>query len=206
LISSSTTTFLKQSEKLTTTIDCNTGTENTKTDIDQETESATASIRNLMKNYSKVSDCDSNIKYIEEALDRVMMVTKSVLIPSEIVLRDFFECVIGLDPIAELVVDRAVQYRTTKSWVALCSFFSLLGQLAMISGYWRNRINILFGDDLVSLLSNCKSSTPGEKTEVLEKLKQSSFERRKSFSITPESDQVESKYRGLIEPVRIEFH
>jgi hypothetical protein len=206
LISSSTTTFLKQSEKSTTTIDCNTGTENTKTDVDQETESAAASIRNLMKNYSKVSDCDSNIKYIEEALDRVMLVTKSVLIPSEIVLRDFFECVIGLDPIAELVVDRAVKYRTTKSWVALCAFFSLLGQLAMISGYWRNRINILFGDDLVGLLSNCKDSTSSEKVELLEKLEQSSLKRRKSSSITSESDQVESKYRGLIEPVRIKFH
>jgi hypothetical protein len=161
LISSSTKTVLKKSESTTTSLDYN--SEKTKNSIDEATESATASIRNLIKKYSTISGCNSNIKHIEEALDRVECVTKSVLIPRENVLRDFFECVLGLDQIAESVVDRAVQSSTQESWATLCIFFRLLEQLARISGFWRNRMHSLLGDDLINLISDCKCLSLSEK-------------------------------------------
>jgi hypothetical protein len=204
LISSSTKTVLKQSESTIASLDYN--SEKTKNNIDEATESATASIRNLMKKYSTISDCNSNIKHIEEALDRIECVTKSVLIPRENVLRDFFECILGLDPIAESVIDRVIQSSTQESWVTLCTFFRLLEQLALISGYWRNRMHSLLGDDLVNLISDCKFPSFSEKKKLLEKLTQSSIERKKSSSITSSDNQDDSKYEGIIEPVKIKFY
>ena len=157
-----------------------------------------------MKNYSRVSDDNSNTKYIDKALECVEHVTKSVQIPRESLLRDFFECILGLDQIAELIIDRVLQSSTPQSWSALSSFFRLLKQLALISGYWRNRINTFFGDDLVNSISNCEVPSGSERKKLLEKLKQSSLERKLSSSLTIDSDEDEEK--RFIEPLTIDFH
>ena len=192
LISSSTKTILKQSGNMTVAQNLNGG--KNKSDIDQATESATASIRNLTKKYSTFLDHDPDIKDIEEALDHVKFVTDSVLIPRESVLRDFFECVLGLDRVVESIVDRAVQSNTPESWVVLSTFFRLLQKLALVSGYWRTWINDMNGDDLFTMISNSNLSSSHEKKILLEKLNQYTLVgTRNSFN----SD--------LIEPLKIQF-
>eukprot|EP00535_Pseudo-nitzschia_heimii_P002040 CAMPEP_0197181264 /NCGR_PEP_ID=MMETSP1423-20130617/5604_1 /TAXON_ID=476441 /ORGANISM="Pseudo-nitzschia heimii, Strain UNC1101" /LENGTH=178 /DNA_ID=CAMNT_0042631487 /DNA_START=5 /DNA_END=541 /DNA_ORIENTATION=- len=164
--------FAKQISNTNTVMTPNPESKNTKTTIDDGIKLATSSIRSLLKHYSAGTDCISDIKCIQEALDRVDFVAKSVLIPRENVLRDFFECILGLDPIVESTVDLAIDSNTTESWVVLCTFFRLLQQLALVSVYWKNKVNNLFGEDLMILICKCNSPTLIEKEEIRVKLKE----------------------------------
>ena len=202
-ISSSTKSTLKQLEDTTPAPKHNGDKE--KSDIDQATESATESIRNLTKNYSTVLDDNTDIKQIGETLGRVELVTKSVLIPSESVLRAFFECVLGLDSIAELVIDRVVKSSTPESWIALSTVFRLLEEVALVSTYWKNRLHNLFGDDLVNLISNCQVPSSSEEEKILKELREYSGKRATS-SIAKDSDEDDSKYVGIINPKAIQFN
>lgn len=195
LIASSTKTILKQLGEASATL--NHDSDKIKSDIDQATSSATESIRNLTEKYSLILDDDSLTKYTEEALEHVGRVTNSSLIPSEAVLRIFFDCILDLDPIAELVIKRFIESSNSESWAALCSFFHLLKRIALISGYWRIRIDDFFGDDLVKLISSDNLPSSSEREKMIENLKTS--------SVILASDEDESKYKGMIDPKTIAF-
>ena len=88
--------------------------------IDHATEAATVSIRNLQNSF-RTADSKSNTRLIEEALGCVEIVTKSVLIPRENLLRNFFENILGLDLIAESIIHQVLQSNTPESWIMLCT-------------------------------------------------------------------------------------
>ena len=201
LILSSTKTVLKQAKDTSTAT--NHTHDKSKINIDQATESATESIRNLTEKYS-LFDENANIKLVEKALANLELVTKSVLIPSETILRDFFKGILGLTPIAQSVIGRVTQCSKPESWVTLCTFFRLLKHLALVSGYWRNRINSLFGSNLVNLISHCEIPSSSEKEKILEELK--GIAERKTSSVTLDSDEEESKCEGIIDPKTLHFN
>jgi len=205
LISSSTKIVLKDPENNKNAP--NGKKEETKTEIDHAIEAATSSIRNLQNDLCKVDDAKTNTRLIEEALACVETLTKSVLIPRENLLREFFDCILDLEAIAESIINQVLEFDTPELWITFCAFFRLLEHLARISGYWRSRISNLFGEDFFIFIKNSKLPSPSERKIMLEQLTRSATDKNEFSGAGKgiKNDRTESIYTGIMEPVAIQF-
>ena len=171
--------------------------------MEQAFETATSQFKNLQNNFHSLND-SSITELMQDALDCVEIVTKLVLIPSEYLLRDFFECILGLDWITESIIQKFLQSDTTESWVMLYTLFRLLSQLSLISGYWSSNISTFFGEGFIDFLSKSKSPSLCEREVLREKLALFTKGRRSSC-VTSKENEHQSVYEGVIKPVAIQF-
>ena len=205
LISSSTKIVLKYSENNKNTPESK--KQEIKTEIDHAIEAATSSIRNLQNDLCKVEDSETSTRLIEEALACVETVTKSVLIPRENLLREFFDCILDLEPIAESIITQVLEFDTPEMWITFCAFFRLLEHLALISGYWRSRISNLFGEDFFIFIKKSKLPSPRERKIMLDQLTRSRTDKTNSSNTGKciKNDRAKSIYRRIMEPIAIQF-